>query len=95
VAERTGRREEPLRVGLIGLGEVGQHHLLGYASTGRARVVAVADLSDDLTTAAAAATGAARYAEYAGVLDDPAVEAVDVSLPHDLLRLPERQDVRE
>jgi predicted dehydrogenase len=84
VVEGIGLRTEPLRVGLIGLGEVGQHHLLGYASTDRARLVAVADLADGLTAAAAARTGATRYAGYADLLDDPAVEAVDVSLPHDL-----------
>lgn len=82
--ESAGRRSDPLRVGLIGLGEVGQHHLLGYASTDRARVVAVADLSQDLTADAAGRTRARAYADWADLLADPDVEAVDVSLPHDL-----------
>ena len=84
MSESAGRRSDPLRVGLIGLGEVGQHHLLGYTSTDRARVVAVADLSQDLTAEAARRTGARAYADWADLIADPDVEAVDVSLPHDL-----------
>ena len=84
MSESAGRRSDPLRVGLIGLGEVGQHHLVGYTSTDRARVVAVADLSSDLTAEAAGRTDARTYADWADLLADPDVEAVDVSLPHDL-----------
>jgi UDP-N-acetylglucosamine 3-dehydrogenase len=84
MADSAARGTEPLRVGVVGLGEVGQHHLLGYLSTERARVVAVADLSADLTAAAAAKTGARIYPGWTELLSDPDVEAVDVSLPHDL-----------
>jgi hypothetical protein len=39
---------EPLRVGLIGAGMVGRHHLLAWAAApDRAKVVAVADPSHD------------------------------------------------
>ncbi len=70
--------------GLVGLGEVGQHHLLGYASTDRARLVAVADLSDALTDEASRRTGARRYRDADALIADPEVDAVDISLPHHL-----------
>ncbi len=80
----SGGRADPLRVGLVGLGEVGQHHLKGYLASSRARLVAVADLSEELRSEAARASGARAYAGFAELLADPDVEAVDVSLPHDL-----------
>jgi UDP-N-acetylglucosamine 3-dehydrogenase len=82
--EGNGRVPTRLAVGLIGLGEVGQHHLAGYESTQRARLVAVADLNDDLTAAAAQRTGARAYSDYQDLLSCPGLEAVDVSLPHHL-----------
>jgi UDP-N-acetylglucosamine 3-dehydrogenase len=83
----TGNRADPagqaIRVGLIGLGEVGQHHLEGYLSTPKARLVAVADLSGPLVTSAVERSGARGYADHRDLLADRDVEAVDVALPHD------------
>jgi len=73
-----------LRVGLIGLGEVGQHHLVAYQTSARATLVAVADLAEELTTDAASRTGARAYGDFRDLLADPTLQAVDVSLPHHL-----------
>jgi UDP-N-acetylglucosamine 3-dehydrogenase len=78
---RDGRK---LGIGLIGLGEVGQHHLRAYERSPRATLVAVADLSANLVAAAAASSGARPYATYQELLRDPGIDAVDVCLPHDL-----------
>jgi UDP-N-acetylglucosamine 3-dehydrogenase len=82
--DRDRHAGQPLGIGLIGLGEVGQHHLDGYLSTSRAKLVAVADLSATLVAAAVERTGATGYLDYRALIADPAVEAVDLALPHDL-----------
>lgn len=83
-----GRGVEPLNVGLIGAGGIALHHGMGWAKeAGRARIVAVADVSQPRALAISEryAGGAARlYDGIQALLDDPAVEAVDICLPHHL-----------
>lgn len=74
----------PLGVGVIGLGEIGQFHLRGYARTAGARVAAVTDLDGGLLARTAAETGAEAHASTAALLADPAVELVSLCLPHHL-----------
>src|SRR3990172_6378055 len=80
----NGAGARGLGVGLIGLGEVGQHHLVAYQTSARATLVAVADLAEELTTDAASRTGARAYGDFRDLLADPTLQAVDVSLPHHL-----------
>jgi len=72
-------------VGLIGLGSINRAHTVGYLdSSDKARIVAVCDIDASTVTARAAALQAAGYTDYLALLQDPAVDAVDITLPHHL-----------
>jgi predicted dehydrogenase len=81
---------EPVKVGIIGAGGIALHHGMGWAkqaAAGRARIVAVADVSEPRARALSdryAGGGAALYDGIDGLLADPQVEAVDICLPHHL-----------
>lgn len=74
----TGR----LRYGVIGLGEVGKHHVAGITRLAEAELVAVADLNPQLLSQTAATTGARTYTAGEDLLADPGVEAVTLCVPH-------------
>ena len=74
----------PLGVGVIGLGEIGQFHLRGFARAVGAEVRTVADLDATLVAATTADTDVRGVARYEDVLADPAVDVVSVCLPHRL-----------
>ncbi|WP_419998716.1 Gfo/Idh/MocA family protein [Streptomyces boninensis] len=73
-------------IGIIGCGGISRPHLRGYLSTpDRARVTAVADV--DATAAAERAEqagGAQVFTDYRHMLDEAAIDAVDICLPHHL-----------
>jgi predicted dehydrogenase len=75
-----------LSIGLIGCGNISRAHLRGYlAVPDQAAVTAVADV--DVGTAAERAHqagGAHVFGSYARMLDEAAVDAVDICLPHHL-----------
>jgi predicted dehydrogenase len=74
-----------LGVGVVGLGEIGQFHLRGYARAApECEIRAVTDLDAGLVAAAAGAYGAAGHSSLDGLLADPAVDVVSVCLPHHL-----------
>ncbi len=79
---------EPVNVGVIGAGGIALHHGIAWAKEAdRARIVAVADVSEPRARALSEryAAGAARlYDGIQPLLEDPAVEAVDICLPHHL-----------
>jgi len=75
---------DEIGVGVIGLGEIGQFHLRGFARAGGARPVAVADLNPELVSSSSAEYGARGYGDYHDLLADPQVEIVSVCLPHSL-----------
>lgn len=75
---------DEIGVGVIGLGEIGQFHLRGYARAGGARPVAVADLDPDLVASSCAEYGARAFRDYRDLLADPEVALVSVCLPHSL-----------
>ena len=72
----------PVRVGVIGLGEVGQHHVKGLMNGASAVLAAVADISESIRARTAEATGARAYASDTELLDDANVEAVVICVPH-------------
>lgn len=76
--------DRQLSIGIIGLGEIGQFHARAFASCERARLVAVADLSSDLLAQAQQQFGVRGYDDHRRLLDEEAVEAVVICLPHDL-----------
>lgn len=81
------RSETGARIGLIGCGGISNAHARGYRALGPAvaQVVAVADVASDLAQRRAAELGAVQTTtDYRQVLANPAVEAVDICLPHHL-----------
>lgn len=77
----------PLGAGVIGLGEIGQFHLRGFAAARGASLVAISDIDTELLGRTAAATGATPYRDYTQLLADTTVQVVSIGLPH-VLHLP-------
>ena len=73
---------EPVQVGVVGCGVIGQHHLEAAHSAGGIAIAAVADRVPDLAAEAAAGYHArALYREGHELIADPNVEAVVLALP--------------
>jgi len=70
-----------VRVGLIGLGSMGRHHLRILASMEGARLVAVADPDATALAAATDATGALGFAEPLALLAEADLDAVVIAAP--------------
>lgn len=74
-----------LNLGLIGAGGIARAHLEAVdAHPELMRLVAVADPVEASAHAAAEARGSTVYRDYHDLLADPAVDAVDICLPHHL-----------
>jgi predicted dehydrogenase len=74
---------EPLRVGLIGCGRIADLQVLGYKDLPTARLVAVCDKDRSRAKARAEAWGVERvYTDYHKLLADPAIDMVEVVVPH-------------
>ena len=76
-----------VRAGFIGAGRISDLHALEYQANPDAEIVAIADVDADLASRRARAWGfpdARIYTDYRALLDDPAVDAVDILLPHHL-----------
>ena len=76
-----------LKVGLIGAGGIAAQHGVGWvANRPRGEIVAVADVSAVRATqfAETYSEGAQTYENFTDLIADPAVEAVDICLPHHL-----------
>jgi len=78
----------PLRVGIIGCGSISHAHVRGWnAIPNKARVVAVADVSERSAETVSGLVGGARiFKDYRDLLASGEVDAVDVCLPHHLHR---------
>src|SRR3989442_3711485 len=78
----------PLRVGIIGCGGISHAHVRGWnAIPNKARVVAVADVSERSAETVSGLVGGARiFKDYRDLLASGEVDAVDVCLPHHLHR---------
>lgn len=76
----------PIGLGIIGCGGIANAHARAYQGlTDLFRIVAVADVDAQAAAQKAAALGGPRVCDdYRALLDDPAVEAVDICLPHHL-----------
>ncbi len=73
---------QPLRVGLIGCGKVGQIHAAALKTVDEAQFVAACDASLERAQAFAAKYGARPFADIASML--PVVDAVIIGTPHPL-----------
>ncbi len=74
---------DPVRLGLLGAGRIGQTHARSIAGMEGARLVAVADPVEAAVAAVVQMTGA-RAASAEELLNDPAIEGVLIAAPTDL-----------
>lgn len=75
----------PIRIGLIGAGGIAGAHVAGYKRNPEKVVfAAVADPVTANAEARAAGTGAMIYADYAQMIAEADIDAVDICLPHHL-----------
>ena len=80
---------EPVRLGVIGVGDMGGHHTLGFTTLEEAHVVAIADINEsrmDELLAEIPEYEIARYTDYRELLRRDDIEAVVVAVPQYLHR---------
>jgi predicted dehydrogenase len=78
---------DQVRAGFIGAGRISDLHALEYIANPDAEIVAIADADRALAERRGRAWGfpnAKIYDDYRALLDDPAVNAVEILLPHHL-----------
>lgn len=74
-----------LRVGLVGFGFIGPHHLEAIRRTGLAEVTAIATTRGDSARAKAEQFGIPRASgNWRDLIADPAIDVIDVATPTDL-----------
>jgi predicted dehydrogenase len=79
--------EDTIGVGILGAGVIAAHHVRGYLQQPRARVVAIADVDSQRAQQIADSVGGADvFADFRELIASPAVEAIDICLPHHLHR---------
>jgi predicted dehydrogenase len=74
--------DEPLRIGIAGVGGIAESHMAALRSTSGATLVAVCDVVAERATQIGAREGCAAYGSLAELLADPAVEAVICCTPN-------------
>ena len=76
--------EQKLGVGIIGLGGIAFAHEAGYFEMGEVcRIVAMCDIREEEAVSRAAMYDAKAYTRYQDLLADPAVDVVDIIVPHE------------
>jgi predicted dehydrogenase len=82
----TGR--EPVRIGIIGVGQIGKHHLNNYSKIPDAQIVAVADVNEAEARRVAELYNILNvYTDFRQLLKRDDIQAVDVAL-HNNLHMP-------
>lgn len=76
--------EKKLKVGIIGTGWISHNHMNGYNKSGKAEIVAVADLNDKAAKEFISKYGlnAKYYSNYKDLLENPDVQAVSICAPN-------------
>ena len=78
---------QPIRIGLIGAGQRGQHHLENYQEIPGAKIVAIADINEALAQRVATQYNIPNvYTDYRELLQHDDIEAVDICLHNNLHR---------
>jgi predicted dehydrogenase len=79
---------DPVRIGVIGVGQIGKHHLENYSEIPDAQIVAVADLNETEARRVAALYNIPNvYTDFRDLLQRDDIQAVDVAL-HNNLHMP-------
>jgi UDP-N-acetyl-2-amino-2-deoxyglucuronate dehydrogenase len=78
--------QKTIGVGLIGLGSISFAHEAGFSELGEAcRMVALCDINEDeVNSRIASYEGCEGYTRYQDLLVNPAVDLVDITVPHEL-----------
>lgn len=77
--------EHKVRVGMIGMGGIAYMHEAGYTDPGDcSEIVAVCDVNEKLARDRAMPYAATAYTDYHALIADPAVDLVDITVPHHL-----------
>ncbi|MBA2663448.1 MAG: Gfo/Idh/MocA family oxidoreductase [Bradymonadaceae bacterium] len=72
-----------LKVGIVGVGSIADLHAKGYEEDDRAEIIAVCDRDEDRAIKRALDWGASSYyTNFADMLKNPAIEAVEILTPH-------------
>ncbi|MEM0160780.1 MAG: Gfo/Idh/MocA family oxidoreductase [Thermoplasmata archaeon] len=71
-------------VGIVGLGGISIVHEAGYQDDRRSRIVAMCDSDGELARARVKQYDAKAYTNFKDLIRDPAVDIVDITLPHKL-----------
>jgi predicted dehydrogenase len=80
---------ETLKIGIIGVGAIGRHHLRGFADCPEAEVIAIADVNEATLEAVADEFNIARTTtDYRELLDEEGLQAVVVCTPPFMHALP-------
>lgn len=70
---------ERIRVGVVGVGSIGQHHARVYAESAAGELIGVHDLQRERANAVAQKTGCTAFDDFDALLDQ--VDAVSVAVP--------------
>lgn len=71
--------EKDVRIGVVGVGHLGRHHARLLAAASGARLVGVADVSQERAAAAVAANGGEAFSDYRALIGK--VDAVSIAVP--------------
>jgi len=71
-----------VKVGVVGIGNIGSHHLRYIQTLPQAELVAVCDMDQDRADKAAEASGCKAYYNYEDMLENSGLEAVVIAVPH-------------
>jgi UDP-N-acetyl-2-amino-2-deoxyglucuronate dehydrogenase len=75
-----------IRVGMIGLGSISYAHEAGYSEMGETcEIIALCDINEEeINNRLPMYEGAKGYTRYQELLENPAVDIVDITVPHEL-----------
>jgi len=78
----TERDQTPVRVAMVGVGRITDLHASGYATDDRVELAAVCDINEESARARAEEWGVGKvFTDYAEVLADPELDAVEICTP--------------
>lgn len=78
--------ENKLRVGVIGVGQMGTYHAEIYGKLPQVELVALCEFNDERRAEVEKIFGCKVYKEYKDLLEDPGIDAVSIVLPDNIHR---------
>lgn len=78
--------KETVKVGVIGIGQMGTYHAQVYQKLPQAELAAICEYDDEKRAAAEKEFNCKGYKDYKELLEDPEIEAVSIVLPDNMHR---------